>query len=82
MSNEKDRPKPIPTRYDDQTSEILERIHNTTGVPKSEIIRSAVRFALDSAESSRSLDFLLGDSDMITDIFGPEDSATIAGDDK
>jgi hypothetical protein len=62
---------PIPTRYDEETTEKLERINKATGIPTAEIIRRAVKFALDNARDERSLEFLLGDRDMIEEIFGP-----------
>ena len=42
---------PIPTRFDVEDIEKIERLHIKTGMPKSEIVRRCVRFALPLFES-------------------------------
>lgn len=71
--------KPIPTRYDEEDLETIERLHDATGLPKAEIVRRAVNFALQHARRTKSINFLLGEEDRINQILSdspgsPEDS--------
>lgn len=65
MSDDKTKSTAIPTRYDADIVEMVERLNEITGLGKAEIIRRAVRFALTKAQREGSLDFLLGDPDQI-----------------
>ena len=86
-----EKSKPIPTRHDEDIIEAIERIQKTTGISKAEIIRRAVRFAVDHAAKTQSLNFLLGEEEAIRALFeqlpasetlGPKGRAEIWTDEK
>lgn len=70
MNDQETKSKPIPTRHEPEVLDLIERIHAATGVSKAEIIRRAVRYALDCAKRSNSLSFLLGDETAIATALG------------
>lgn len=62
------RTNPVPTRFDEDEMELIEKLASETGLSKSEIIRRSVNFALAAARKDKSVDFLLGDPDRLKDI--------------
>jgi hypothetical protein len=60
----------IPTRFDAEESSLIAELSEATGIPKSEIIRRSVKYALDCARDTGSIDFLRGDNDEIASILG------------
>lgn len=76
MKKEGAKSSPIPTRFDDDVVELLDRLHAATGVSKSEIIRRAVRHSLDHAQRTGSLGFLFGDGSAVREALqgGPSEA--------
>lgn len=71
MTSDKGKSNPIPTRFDDDITEMIDRLNAATGLSRAEIIRRAVRFALGRAQQTGSVNFLFGDESVIRDALNP-----------